>query len=164
MQNNNKNNSHLWHNLSSLIFWAGLRLPLPVSVRETKETTLHWIKPEDPQTSYNFGFFLTEPFAIKKRLPPVFAGNVLKLRFFFFFDFTKMKFLGPKGGTTSCPFLRPQKECKNGGVFFDLWPLSSLDRPLLSRRGGKNNHRCFSPPPFIYSSTNIHQQPPQLNN
>ena len=77
-----------------------------------------------------------------------------------------MKFWARKGGTTSCPFLRPQKYlCENGGVF---WPLASLffSLFLLSRRGGQKKS-CFIgflPSPFLQSSNNIHQQPPEQKN
>ena len=67
-----------------------------------------------------------------------------------------------KGGTTSCPFKNPKKNVKMV-VLFDLWPLSSF-HPFPSLKKGVAKNTCFIifvATPFLQSSTNIHEQPPE---
>ena len=75
-----------------------------------------------------------------------------------------MEFWDPKRWTYFLPvFKAPQKECKHGGAFLDLWPLSSF-HPFPPLKKGVAKNPCFIVffhPLFLKSSTNIHQQPPQ---
>ena len=135
---------HLWHNTASLIFFfggGGLRPPLTPLFRYPKTQLKNASNSNTPQKLSFFYFCPLSNIAFSpKNVPPAFPGNAIKIGVLA--DLKNWNFGAQKGGTTSCPFSRPQNVwCKNGGVFFFLSVASLFFSPFSFSQegGGKKN-------------------------